>query len=52
VSGGSDDTFVPDVDRNPVVFQEGDEVIVAGTSDGLQQFWERVQEANGARAEK
>lgn len=41
-----DDTFVTDADRDTFVFQEDDEVIVAGTSDGLQQFRERVQEAN------
>jgi Trk K+ transport system NAD-binding subunit len=50
VSVVRDDTFVTDADRDTFVFQEGDEVIVAGTSDGLQQFRERVQEAGGTDA--
>jgi Trk K+ transport system NAD-binding subunit len=52
VSVVRDETFLTDADQAPVVFQEDDEGSVSGTSDGLQQFRERVQEAGGKDADR
>jgi uncharacterized protein with PhoU and TrkA domain len=40
------DAFLTDTDDGTFTFEAGDEVIVAGTDDGLEQFRERLEEAN------
>lgn len=40
------DTFFTDTDDEAFALEEGDEVIVAGTDDGIQQFRDRLAEAS------
>jgi Trk K+ transport system NAD-binding subunit len=40
------DTFLTDTDDEAFALEEGDEVIVAGTDDGIQQFRDRLTEAS------